>query len=99
MKKLVTEIAPYKNLYRDTKTGIAWVEDGSTGTLHSPHPNIDATGSVPGMKNLGYWRKDAHTIKSHGCIYNIDLCVVSDDLDAVAAKACQCGGNHGEYQK
>ena len=37
-------------LYRDDKSGLAWVEDGSTGLGHSAHPNISATGSVKGMK-------------------------------------------------
>lgn len=94
MKRLISDLGNYKKLYRDDRTGIAWVEDGSTGTGHSAHPNISATGSVRGMKNLGYWNKDDRTVRSHGWIYNIDHCVVTDELDEIARKNCQCGGKH-----
>ena len=95
MKQFVQQLTEYAVLYRDTKTGIAWVEDGASGNWHSAHPNIDVSGSVAGMKNLGYWTKDARCVKSHGFIYNIDLCVVTTAFDEVARTHCQCGGNHG----
>ena len=94
MKKLIKEVAPYVVLYRDTRTGIAWVENGKTGNGHSAHPNIDASGSVAGMRKLGYWPKDQRVVKCHGFIYNIDRLVVSDDLDELARQHCQCGGKH-----
>lgn len=94
MKRLISDLGNHKKLYRDDRAGIAWVEDGSTGMGHSAHPNIDATGSVRGMKNLGYWGKDDRTVRSHGWIYNIDHCVVTDELDEIARKNCQCGGKH-----
>ena len=72
MKKLIRELGDCITLYRDTNNGIAWIEDGSTGCGYSCHSNIDITGSVRGMKNLGYWKKDARTIRSHGWIYNIE---------------------------
>lgn len=56
-KKLIKEIRPYVKLYRDTNNGIAWIEDGSTGLGISVHPNLDKSGSVTGMKKLGYWDK------------------------------------------
>lgn len=93
-KKLIKHIEEYVDLYRDTKTGIAWVENGKTGSGHSAHPNIDSSGSVAGMKKLGYWAKDARTVRSYGAIYNIDSCVVSDKYDEIARKHCQCGGKH-----
>lgn len=88
------EIKPHVFLYRDSETGIAWVENGSTGLGHSAHPNIDASGSVSGMKKLGYWSKEDRTVRSHGYIYNIDLCITSDELDEIARQHCQCGGKH-----
>ena len=91
---LVKVIIEYVELHRDYKTGIAWVEDGRTGNGHSAHPNIDATGSVKGMKQHGYWQKNDRTVKSHGYIYNIDLSVISDRLDAIACIHCRCGGTH-----
>jgi hypothetical protein len=94
MKQLLKEVGPHKHLYRDTATGIAWVEDGSTGCGHSCHPNISETGSVTGMKGRGYWRDEDRAVKSHGFIYNIDSLVVSDDLDEMARQHCQCGGKH-----
>ncbi len=90
MKRLITELQPYVKLYRDNNTGIAWVEDGTTGLGHSAHPNISASGSVKGMKTLGYWDKTDATVRSHGFIYNISKTVVTDELDKVAATYCQC---------
>jgi len=49
MKKLIREINEYTDLYRDDVTGIAWIEDGSTGMGISIHSNISDTGSVRGM--------------------------------------------------
>ena len=90
MKKLIKEIKPYVKLYRDEKSGIAWIENGSTGCGHSCHANIDTSGSVRGMKNLGYWKKDARTVRSHGFIYNIDSFCCSDEYDNIAAEYCAC---------
>jgi hypothetical protein len=94
MKQHIKEVAPCKNLYRDTRTGLAWIEDGSTGCGHSCHPNIDASGSVRGMKKLGYWAEDARTVRSHGFVYNIDRLSISDKMDEIAREHCQCGGRH-----
>ena len=94
MKQLVREIRPHVRLYSDPKSGIAWVENGEVGLGHSSHPNIAASGSVRGMKQLGYWEKDAKTVRSHGFIYNVDRVVVSDELDDLARQHCHCGGQH-----
>lgn len=72
-KKLIKEIRPYVKLYRDTNNGIAWIEDGSTGLGISVHPNLDKSGSVTGMKKLGYWDKSDRIVLSHGNITLIDL--------------------------
>lgn len=90
MKQHIRTIRPYVELVRDTKTGIAEVENGSTGNGHSCHANIDKTGSVKGMKKLGYWKEDARTVKSGGFIFNIDTYVVTDELDQIAADECRC---------
>jgi hypothetical protein len=92
MKQLIKEVAPYIKLYRDTRTGIAWVENGQVGIGHTCHPNIDKTGSIRGMKKL-YWG-ECRTVRSHGFIYNIDRISVSDDYDELARQHCQCGGKH-----
>ena len=88
----VRNVGPCAELHRDRKSGIAWIEDGSTGLGHSCHANIDATGSVRGMKALGYWGKEDRTVRSHGFIYNIDTFVVDeeDPYDALVAEECQC---------
>lgn len=88
------EIQEYVTLFRDVETGIAWVEDGRTGNGYSAHPNIDKTGSVTGMKKLGYWGKDDRTVRCHGFIYNIDSLVVSHTYDEIARENCRCGGKH-----
>lgn len=85
---------PYLKLYRDPKTGIAWIEDGHAGVAHSCHPNISSSGSVAQMKRKGWWSKNDRTVRSHGFIYNIDLLALSTDLDQVACDYCQCGGKH-----
>ena len=91
-KKLIREIKSYANLYRDTNNGIAWIEDGSTGLGISVHPNIDKTGSVTGMKNLGYWDKEDRIVQSHGWKYNIDrfVCSKKDELEMIVAGECMC---------
>ena len=35
------------------------------------HPSIHYTGSVRGMKKLGYWRKDAECVRCGQYIYNL----------------------------
>ncbi len=90
MKKFIKEVNQNAKLYRDDKTGIAWIEDGSTGMSHSIHPNIDSSGSVRGMKNLGYWDKQDKIVKSHGFKFNISKVVVTDELDKIVSMYCQC---------
>ena len=90
----VRRIPPHAALFRDPKTGIAWVEDGSTGLGHTAHANIASSGSVAQMKRKGFWGKDDRTVRSHGIIYNIDTCIVNNDLDRVARDACRCDGAH-----
>ena len=93
-KTFVKNLAEYIELHFCERTGIAWVADGTTGSGHSCHPNIDVTGSVRGMKNLGYWHKEARTKRSNRFIYNIDRLVVTDKWDEVARQHCRCGGRH-----
>lgn len=91
-KEFIREIHPYAKLYRDSVNGIAWIEDGSTGLGHSCHPNIDITGSVTGMKNLGYWGKSDKVARSHGFQYNISRFVIDrkNKLDLIVADECRC---------
>jgi len=93
-KVLIKQISEYVALYRDEKTGIAFVENGTVGCEHSCHANIDASGSVRGMRRLGYWREDDRVVRGNGAIYNIDSLVVTDGLDEVARQHCRCGGKH-----
>jgi hypothetical protein len=94
MAEKIREISPSTSLYRDEATGIAWVRDGRTGFEHSPHPSIDSTGSVEGMKKQGHWRRDDRTVRANGYIFNIDSSWIDGELDQIAADACQCGGKH-----
>ena len=82
-------------LKRDTRTGIAWVEDGHRGIGHSAHPNISATGNLSAHCRRHGLDKSAFK-RSHGWQYDTSSCVVSDDLDRIAASHCRCGGNHGD---
>ena len=93
-KQFIRNVKPYAKLYRDTTTGIAWIEDGSSGCGWSVHSNIDITGSVRGMKHLGYWGKKDRTIRSHGYIYNIDtfICDKDNEFEMILANECRCQG-------
>ena len=94
MKQFIRQIEEHVILYRDNKSGIAWIEDGKTGLEISAHSNIDSSGSVAGMKNLGYWGKKDRTIRSHGWIYNIDsfVCDKDNELEMIVADECRCQG-------
>ncbi|QST02162.1 hypothetical protein IMZ31_22175 (plasmid) [Pontibacillus sp. ALD_SL1] len=91
-KKKIKEIKPYVTLFRDNRTGIAWVENGNTGNEHSAHPNIDRSGSVRGMKRLGYWDTDDRVVQCNGSKYNVSKVVVTDELDEIAKQYCRCEG-------
>lgn len=91
-KRLVREIEPHKILYRDTANGIAWIEDGTNGSSISVHGNIHISGSVRGMKQLGYWRKTDRVVRSHGWQYNIDTLTYdkNDKLEMIVLNECMC---------
>lgn len=93
-KNFLIDLAEDVTLYRDMRTGIAFVEDGTSGVIHSAHPNISATGSVAGMREQGYWGKKDRVVEMRGFIYNIDKVAISSALDEVAKDNCQCGGAH-----
>lgn len=92
--KEVRELMPFVKLYRDDDNGITWVEDHSTGERVSAHPYISSTGSVAGMKKMGYWGKDDKIVESHGYMYNISRFVGDDEsideFEMVAANECMC---------
>lgn len=94
---VLREVAPHKVLHRDERSGIAWIEDGTAGVGLSLHPNISDSGSVAGMKRMGYWSRDAKTKRTRGFIYNISAYVPEDDsyLNGILRRECRCGGNHG----
>lgn len=94
MKQFIKEIEKNVTLYRDDKSGIAWIEDGRTGLGISVHANIHSSGSIAGMKNLGYWGKKDRTVRSHGFIYNIDsfVCDKENELEMIVAGECRCQG-------
>ena len=92
MKRLVKEIKPLIKLYRDDKTGIAWIEDNTKGQIRSYHYNITSSGSVRGMKKLGYWNKKDKTVRCNGFIYNISSFAIdkNNPLDRIVANECDC---------
>lgn len=77
MKKFIKQIEEHVILYRDDKSGIAWIKDGRTGLGISVHSNIHVSGSISGMKTLGYFVCDkdnrlemivADECRCQGCI-------------------------------
>ena len=94
-KTLLRTVRPHVTLHRCPRTGLAWVEDRTTGTATSAHPNISATGSVRGMKDRGYWQRDAATLRTRGFIYNVSVTAPeSTDDDRLALAECRCPGVH-----
>ena len=91
-KKFIRQVGPHAKLFRDTKTGIVWIADGATGLGFSAHPNIDESGSVEGMKELGYWGKDDRVVLSHGYYYNIDHWgyAEEDKYTKICCDECMC---------
>lgn len=64
--------------------GVVAINNYSTGTGHSAHPNIGSTGSVAGMVKQGYWLATDKTMRTNGYTYNLDRVVVSSALDLLA---------------
>jgi hypothetical protein len=98
-KILLRELGPGINLYRDGRTGLAWVEDEGRNLTYNPHPSIpsgDFRHTVRTMKLRGLWKRDCRTAASHGAIYNLSLCRTNLDnsLDVIAMENCRCGGVH-----
>lgn len=84
------DIAPYKPLKRCTTHGVAWIEDGSTGTAVSVHPN-----SRRGM--AGYERP----VTCHGWTFDTASLAttfggpgMATELEEIVRQACRCGGVH-----
>lgn len=94
MKTKIRDVSPTAALFRDTKTGLAWVENCSAGIAHSAHPNISASGSVRGMVSRGYWKREDRKVRVRGFVYNVSRVVSSDPLDEIARAECRCGGAH-----
>lgn len=96
-KVLLQQLDPHVALYRDPRSGIAWVENGHDGCGYSAHPNIDASGSIRGMKASGHWGKHDRVVRSHSFLYSIDIAVGIARPSLLAAKHSRCGGTH--YQE
>ena len=95
-KELIQVVTEFARLYRDPITGIAWVEDTSTGLGYSAHPNIHSTGNVRGMRLRGFWKRKDLAVPTNGFIYNISQCRVNLDnqFEVLAMRNCRCGGEH-----
>lgn len=92
MYRYIKSVGDCANLYRDDTSGLAWISDGRIGTEHSVHPSIHRTGSVRGMKSLGYWGKKDKVVRSHGWIFNISIFTCDEDnkYDLIVANECKC---------
>jgi hypothetical protein len=100
-KILVQEVTTSLKLYRDERTGVAWVEDLEGNLVLTPHPFIGKGDSIRTMKLRGIWKRDCRTAASHGLIHNISWCRTDLDnpLDVLAMRACRCGGVHHEQRE
>ena len=57
-RELLRTISEHVALYCDPDTGLAYVDNGTTGQRFTPHDCIDTTGSVAGMVKAGRWHRD-----------------------------------------
>ena len=87
---VLCEIKEHVTLNRDRKTGLAFIQDGTTGLHHTIHPNIDSTGSVSGMIANGPWEKDDIVLSTPYGHYNLSQKVITDDYDKIVAQHCLC---------
>lgn len=85
---------PHLTLKVDDSTGLAWIEDTSSGTCHSAHPNISVTGNLRAYKKR-YGLQDCVFKRQRGFYHNTSYFVASSPEDRIAASHCRCGGNHG----
>lgn len=88
----IKEINYCTNMYRDSHSGIVWIEDGSTGMRINIHGNIHSSGSVTGMRKLGYWKKKDRVVRCNGYIYNIDTLIYdkNNELEMFVVNECMC---------
>jgi hypothetical protein len=97
MKEIVKKINEDAVLYRDNKTGIAWIDSSFCGLI-SVHSNIQSSGSIRGMKDRGYWGRKDRCLRTNGFIYNIDRFVFYSDIpgtpvyeyEHIVAENCNC---------
>lgn len=91
-KKIIDIEAGIISVHRDQATGIARVHDGRAGCAHSAHPNISARGSMTRSTARDWWGETARTAEANGFIYNIDSLIITDELDEIAFRFCECTG-------
>ena len=77
-------------LYRDNRTGIAFVRDSVRGCSWSVHPSISTSGSVNGMRKLGHWEKEDKVVRCHGAYINTSHVVIDNEYDEILARECMC---------
>lgn len=92
--KLIGIINPSMLVFRDEKTGVAWIDDEITGLHYTVHPNIHGKGSVIGMKASGAWKKHDKIARVNGFIYNISnfICDNDNPFEMLIANNCMCEG-------
>lgn len=83
-----------RHLYRDPITGIAWVEDTSSGMADSLHPNIGPRPTMGGARRL--YGPTGRPVRVGQYIYNrAEYIGASEEQNRAALLgACRCGGSH-----
>ena len=95
-KFLLQTIGANQQLYRDTMTGLAWIEDRSSGASYALHPCTASIASIRDLKKNGDWGLTDQCVRSRGFHYNIDRYIPCHDpaINAALLSACHCGGKH-----
>jgi hypothetical protein len=89
-KKYVRKIEPHIDLYKDTRTGLAWAKNSKTGRVISVHPFISARESSKGMLSAGFWSRKDKLITTYGRTFNVSVFNCKDRVEAIIADTCEC---------
>jgi hypothetical protein len=95
-RTVLREVAPHMVLCRDSKNGVARIEDGHRGIRRTIHPNVHGSASIAALRRQG-WGEGGRIVRAHGFIYSLVSYLRDEDpeVDAILREECQCGGEHG----
>lgn len=94
MYRNVEEIGKIDNfkIYRNIKTGIAFVDDTEHGVIWSCHPMLSSDASIQMTRVNGIWKKEASIARNNGFIFNVDELDIVNPYNRLMLNYCECRG-------